>query len=79
MEIKDYLTEDILKRFKVFNPSTLFPPTPEELKKYLKEGRCPLCYRKLYWQRDGKIARCKSKAKDKFFIKRETYLKLSPP
>jgi hypothetical protein len=72
MEISNYITEDILKKFKVFNPVTLFPPTPAELIIYLKKGKCPICLHKLYIDRKGN-GRCKQA--DKFFIKAETLKK----
>lgn len=65
-------TEDYLKKFKVFNPQTLFPPNFEMLQKF----RCPVCSRKLYWRVDKKIAYCKSKVKDKFFITQHKLLEL---
>lgn len=79
MELKNFLTEDYLKRFKVYKSTSLFEPDAWDLTYWLKQMRCPLCQRKLYWNIDKSIARCKSKVKDKFFIKGETlqdYLKL---
>ena len=64
--------EDYLRRFKVFNPKTLFPPNFGNLQKNL----CPICGRKLYLTRDKRIARCKSKVNDKFIIKGQTLLAL---
>jgi hypothetical protein len=56
--------EEYLSRFKVYNPVSLFPPDFSNLSKNL----CPICGRKLYLTRDKKLARCKSKANDKFVI-----------
>lgn len=65
-------TEEFLKRFRVFNPQTLFGPDFEMLRKF----RCPVCSRKLYWRADKKIAFCKSKMRDKFFITQHRLLSL---
>jgi len=64
-----------LSKFKVHKPVSLFTPTPKEIAVALKEFRCPLCYRKLYWNVDKSIARCRSKRKDKFFIRKEVLAK----
>ena len=64
--------ENYLKRFKVYNPKTLFPPNFELLQKNL----CPICGRKLYLNRQKTIARCKSKVKDKFIIQTKVLLSL---
>lgn len=64
--------DSYLERFRVFNPQTLFPPNFENL----KENLCPICNRKLYWNREQSKAFCKSKQKDKFFITRNTMSRL---
>lgn len=64
--------EDYLKKFKVHNPQTLFPPNFENLQK----NKCPICGRKLYLTKNKKIAYCKSKQNDKFVIKCQTLLAL---
>lgn len=64
--------EEYLKRFKVYNPRTLFPPNFENLQK----NKCPICGRKLYLTRNKKTAYCKSKVKDGFVIKGQTLLAL---
>lgn len=68
----DINIEKYLKKFRIFYPKSLFQPDFN----LLKEFRCPICTCKLHWQRDGKIARCKSKKGDKFFIRKETLSKL---
>ena len=65
-------TEQILSRFKVIPPKSLFPLEKEDFIKWLPKMRCPICHRRLYWTLDGRIARCKSKEEDKFFITAET-------
>lgn len=60
--------EDYLKRFRVFHSTSLFPPDFN----LLKQMKCPICARKLYFNRDQSKAFCKSKQKDKFFITRNT-------
>ena len=69
------LSSDYLKRFRVFKSKSLFEPSREELIRWLSQERCPLCYRKLYWNRDQTKAFCKSKFKDKFFITKEAMKK----
>jgi hypothetical protein len=69
--------EDYLKKFKVHYPKSLFQPTPAELKYYIGKQHCPICFHKLYWNRDKTILRCKSKRKDKFFVRKEVFEKLS--
>lgn len=61
--------EEYMKRFRIFHPKTLLEPDF----KMLKQNRCPLCFRKLYWRSDGKMAFCKSKVKDKFFIRKDKF------
>ena len=65
--------EKYMSRFRVFYPKSLFEPDFSLLKK----GRCPICYRKLYWNMDKTIARCKSIRNDKFFIRKEIFNKLT--
>lgn len=64
--------EEYLKKFKVHNPITLFPPNFELLQKNL----CPVCGRKLYITRNKKMAYCKSKQNDKFIISSKRLLSL---
>ena len=63
-------TEEYLSRFKVFKNS--YPLEREDFIKWLPQMKCPICHRRLYWTLDGRIARCKSKKEDKFFITAET-------
>lgn len=70
MELNIDLTE-YLKKFKVRYPTSLFEPDF----RFLQEFRCPICYRRLYWNYEKTIARCKSVKKDKFFIRKETLVK----
>ncbi|MCK9371009.1 hypothetical protein M0R04_13950 [Candidatus Dojkabacteria bacterium] len=60
--------DNYLKHFKVYNPKTLFPPTAWDLYYWIHQFKCPICMRKLYWNRERTIARCKSVRKDKFVI-----------
>ena len=39
-------SEDYLKRFRVFNPRSLFPPTPEEYVLDISKNKCPIYKRK---------------------------------
>lgn len=64
--------QEYLKQFRVHNPTSLFPPNFENLQKNL----CPICGRKLYSNIQKTIYRCKSKQKDKFFIRTHTLLTL---
>ena len=73
MELKQFITEDYLKRFRVFKPASLFEPDAWDLTYWLKQMRCPLCQRKLYWNRNKDKAFCKSKFKDKFFVTKQTF------
>lgn len=65
------LTEQYLKKFKVFLPTTLFPPDWNAL----KDKRCPICFNKLYFPRNGKIALCKGKKHKKPFAIRANIFK----
>lgn len=65
--------KDYLERFRIHYPKSLLDPDFN----MLKDFRCPICYCKLHWQRDQKIARCKSKRKDKFFIRKSTFDKIT--
>ncbi len=62
-----------LQRFKINYPHSLFEPDF----RFLKEFRCPLCYRRLYWNRNKTIARCKSIRRDRFFIRSKVLKELS--
>ncbi len=64
--------EDYLKKFKVFNAKTLFPPNFDNLQKNI----CPICGRKLYLTKNKKMAYCKSKVKDGFIISGKRLLEL---
>lgn len=64
-----------LTKYKVHKPVSLFPLSPKEIAVALKEFKCPICMRKLYFNVDKSIARCKSKRADKFFVKAETLKK----
>lgn len=73
------LTFDIdsyMKKFRVFNPKTLFPPSKEEFVLSISKGLCPICQRKIYWKKDLSIGYCRSKFKDGFIIRRNNYLRL---
>ncbi len=73
MEFKDINIDAYMARFRIFYPKSLFQPDF----KMLKVGRCPVCTKRLYWNIQKTIARCKSvKSNDKFFIRREIYDKL---
>lgn len=64
--------ENYLARFRIHYPKSLFPPDFNAL----KEFNCPICFRRLYWNANRSVARCKSKQKDKFFIRSEVYNKI---
>lgn len=64
--------EEYLKNLKINYPKSLFEPNFN----LLNQSRCPICTRKLYWNLDRTIARCKSKQKDRFFITREKFDRL---
>jgi len=65
--------EQYLARFKVYNPKSLFPPNFE----LLRQGNCPICTRKLYWNMRKDKMFCKSKkSNDKFMITRATLSRL---
>lgn len=64
MNIQKILGDKYLERFRVFNPSTLFPPNWDCLLK----GRCPLCENKLKTTRKGNIAYCRGKKHKKSFV-----------
>jgi len=57
-------TDQYLARFRVHNPTSLFPPDFSLLSK----NKCPICGRKLYGNVKKTMFRCKSKQKDKFII-----------
>lgn len=62
-----------MSRFKLMpKATTLFEPTRQDITNALLKKCCPLCGRKLYQTRNGKLWRCKSIRKDGFFIKNET-------
>jgi len=63
--------EKYLERFTIYRPKSLFAPDF----KLLKIEHCPICTKKLYWNRERTILRCKSKQKDKFFIRSEVLKK----
>ncbi len=65
-----------LSKFKVTPPTSLFEPTAWEKKYWIMKQRCPLCFRKLYWNRENTKAFCKSKFKDRFFITKAAFDKL---
>lgn len=69
-------SEDYLSRFRVFNPKTLFPPTPEEFVLDISKNKCPICKRKLYLNREKTKAFCRSKVRDKFFINSKRLVEL---
>ena len=65
--------ESYLERFKIYYPKSLFEPDFS----LLKIEHCPICTKKLYWNRDKTILRCKSNvSNDKFFIRKEVLEKL---
>lgn len=67
--------EQYLSKFRIFHPSSLFPPTQAELIYFLRKKKCPLCLRSLYMKQDGSIWFCRSKKKDGFVIKGATMAK----
>ena len=71
-------TEQILSRFKVIPPKSLFPLEKEDFIKWLPKMKCPICHRRLYWNWEGTKAFCRSKKKDKFFITAEKLEKFIP-
>lgn len=74
MDISKLLTEEYLKKFRVFHEVTLFPPNWENL----KQNRCPICSNKLKFSIDGKTVRCNGKKHRKqFFLRREVFDKIS--
>ncbi len=73
MEHTGQLLNNYLKRFKVFNPSSLFTPDGWDIKYWVSQSRCPLCQRKLYWNLNRTKAFCKSKYRDKFFITKKAF------
>ncbi len=73
MQLKEILTEEYLKKFKVYKSASLFEPTAWDIKYYILQDKCPICYHKLYWRRDGQMAFCKSKRGDQFKITKKTY------
>lgn len=68
VKIGNFFSEDYLKKFKVFKSASLFEPTAWDITYWLKQMRCPICQRKLYWNLNKTKAFCKSKFKDKYFI-----------
>lgn len=70
--ISDYLN-DYLKRFKIVNPDTLFPPNWE----VLKENRCPLCFNRLKFPKGKNVAICNGVKHKTFVIHLETLKRLS--
>lgn len=64
--------DQYLKRFKVHQPKSLFPPDFTLLSK----NKCPICGRKLYLNVKKTMFRCKSKQKDKFIISSSRLLSL---
>lgn len=69
MELNINITE-YLQRFKIRYPKSLFPPNFEMLQK----NKCPICFHKLYLNRQKTMARCKQK--DKFIISSSRLLAL---
>ncbi len=64
--------EEYLKTFRVYNPTSLLPPDFN----MLHQNKCPICFHKLYPNLAKTIYRCKSKQKDKFFIRTHQLLSL---
>lgn len=64
----------VMKKFRVFKSSSLFPLSALEIKKYLTLRKCPVCLKKLYIDLKGN-GRCKSIKCGKFFIKAATLKK----
>ena len=73
MELNNLKIEEMMSRFKVIPPKSLFPLEREDFKRWLP-SKCPICFHKLYIDRKGN-GRCKSKIKDKFFITKSALLK----
>lgn len=65
--------EQYLSRFKIYKETSLFPLTMEEKIRWIKQEKCPICQRRIYWNADGTKGFCKSKFKDRFFISRATF------
>jgi hypothetical protein len=63
--------EKFMSKFKKVKTSTLFEPSKEDITRALLQKKCPLCSRRLYQSRDGKMWRCKSVVKDGFIIRDE--------
>lgn len=65
--------EKYLERFTVYRPKSLFAPDFS----LLKIEHCPICTKKLYWNLNRTILRCKSRvSNDKFFIRKDVLDKL---
>lgn len=75
MDISELTKEYDLKKFKIKYPKSLFTPSPSELAFYLSKMRCPICLRKIYFNRNKTIARCKSIRKDGFIVRAEVLKK----
>ena len=74
MEIKELLNKDILSKYKVRYPTSLFQPSPAEITYFLLKRRCPICVTKLKIDQKGN-GRCVSVRKDKFFVSKATLAK----
>ena len=66
--MKNLFEDYNLSRF-IVDPNLI---SREDLLEWIPQFKCPRCHRRLYWTLDGRIARCKSKKEDKFFITAET-------
>jgi len=64
-----------MSKFKKVRTSTLFEPTKDDITRALLQKKCPLCSRRLYQSRDGKMWRCKSKTTRDGFIIRDEVIK----
>lgn len=71
-------TQEILKRFKVFDSPNLFDLEKDEMFALLKQNRCLWCGNKLRFMQNGKMAFCKSvKHKKRFIISIEKLNKIN--
>lgn len=65
--------DEYMKRFRVFNPETLFEPEWN----LLKLNRCPLCGNLMKFTFDGKSAYCSGKKhRKRFFLSMESLEKI---
>lgn len=73
MEIREFLGEAYLKRFKVYYAQSLFEPDWKQLEAW----RCPICMNRLKLPTGKDIALCNSKKHKTFVISRDKLVKMS--